>query len=158
MPVHSTLYALLLIGLLSLSASQQMLDLNPDLAPFQDDSECFPLEQSWHQIYRDFEEDPYLGGKAKCVKGLQTGDFVGDSALVVFEFPPDGVINTTFKLMSSPGYTAKNVLNVQPVESKGCSLWVTQAELGMPHPCCEFVFELLCGFNPTYQIYDESCQ
>ncbi|XP_050043401.1 uncharacterized protein [Dermacentor andersoni] len=183
--IHASLLALLL-SVLSFGACLQLLDLNPDLGPFQDESTCFPLEQSWHQIYRDFEEDPYLGGKSKCVKGTQTGDFVGDSAVVIFEYPPDGIKNTTFKLMSSPGYTAKNVLNVQPVdnpessinltiayrdchsckvirhsyinEGKGCSLWVTGAELGQPHACCEYIFELLCGFHPTFQIYDESCQ
>ncbi|XP_070388515.1 uncharacterized protein [Dermacentor albipictus] len=120
--------------------------------------QCFPLDNTWHQMYRDFEEDPYLGGKSKCVKGTETGDFVGDSAVVIFEYPPDTIKNTTIKLMSSPGYTAKNVLNVQPIDGKGCSIWVSGAELGQPHPCCEYIFELLCGFHRTYQIYDDSCQ
>ncbi|XP_049520496.1 uncharacterized protein LOC125944217 [Dermacentor silvarum] len=147
---------------------------------------CFAMEQSWHQVYRNFEEDPYLGGKTKCIKGTHTGDLVGDSAVVIFEYPPDGIINTIIKLMSSPGYTAKNVLNVQPVdqpgssvnltisyqdchsckvirhsyinEGKGCSLWVTGAGLGQPHTCCDYIFELLCGLHPAYKIYDHSCQ
>uniref|UniRef100_A0A034WYV1 Lipocalin 28 n=1 Tax=Rhipicephalus microplus TaxID=6941 RepID=A0A034WYV1_RHIMP len=185
MAVHTTLLVLLL-SLVSIAKGHHMLDLNPDLGPYQDDSQCFPLEQSWHLMYRDFEDDPYLGGKSKCVKGTQTGEYVDDSTLVVFEYPPNGVINTTFKLMSSPGYTAKNVVNVQPVdqpgssvnltisfrdchsckvirhsyinEGRGCSMWVAEADLGNPHPCCEFAFELLCGFHTTYQIYDESCQ
>ncbi|KAK8765515.1 hypothetical protein V5799_031874 [Amblyomma americanum] len=87
--------------------------------------------------------------------------------------------------MSSSGYTAKNVLNVQPMDNPGvsinltisyrdcnsckvirhsyiekgtgCSLWVTGAQLGEEHPCCAYIFELLCGFKKTYQIYDKSC-
>uniref|UniRef100_A0A023GCZ2 Putative lipocal-1 1 n=1 Tax=Amblyomma triste TaxID=251400 RepID=A0A023GCZ2_AMBTT len=176
---------LFMVGVCPFAAGQQLLDLNPDLGPFQDESECFPLEQSWHLMYRDFESDPYLGGKAKCVKGIQTNDFVEDSTVVVFEYPPDGVLNTTFKLMSSPGYTAKNVLNVVPMDNPnvsinltiafrdchsckvirhsyieqgtGCSMWVSDAEINQAHPCCSYVFELLCGFKETYQIYDKSC-
>ncbi|XP_075535047.1 uncharacterized protein LOC142570559 [Dermacentor variabilis] len=114
-------------------------------------TQCFPLEQSWHQMYRDFEEDPYLGGKSKCVKGTQTGDFVGDSAVVVFEYPPDGI-----KLAVTTDAWAP--VSTSAWTGKGCSLWVTGAELGQQHSCCEYIFELLCGFHPTYQIYDESCQ
>ncbi|XP_077511656.1 uncharacterized protein LOC144122018 [Amblyomma americanum] len=166
-------------------ASPTLLDLNPDLGPFQDERECFPLEETWHLIYRDFEDDPYLGGKSKCVTGTQTGTFIGDSAYVYFEFPPGKKLNTSLKLMSSPGYTAKNILNFTPFSAPdkninltiayrdchsckvirhsyinngvGCSMWVTDHELRIPHPCCDYVFELLCGFNPTYKMFDESC-
>lgn len=174
-----------LVALLPLVAGQHLLDLNPDLSPFQDDSKCFPVEQTWHLIYRNFKSDPYLGGNAKCVKAIETGDRVGNSAIVVFQYPPDGVLRTTLKWTSSPGYTAKNVLNLQPVDNPevsinltisyldcnsckvvrhsyiengtGCSLWVTGAELAMEHPCCSYVFELLCGFKETYEIYDKTC-
>ncbi|KAH6931930.1 hypothetical protein HPB50_001668 [Hyalomma asiaticum] len=189
-----------------------MPDLNPDLGPFQDSAQCYPLEPSWHIVYRNFEEDPYFGGRDKCVRGALTGEFFGDSALVKLEYQPHGVmnagdeietssfcaarqwtnyffesrnlrntcsahtapkigdeesrsdessrkrlVNAAFKLMSSPGYTAMNIVNLQSVDRKGCSMWVSGAQLGQPQPCCDFVFKLLCGSNPVYQIYDETC-
>lgn len=178
-------FLIFLFAALSVKAGQLMLDINPDLGEFQDETECFPVVETWHQMYRDFEEDPYLGGKAKCVTGTETGDYEDGAAIVVFEFPPDEVLNTTITLMSSPGYTAKNILNVQSIDAPymnenltiafrdchsckvvrhsyiekgtGCSIWYTHKELHIDHPFCDFIFELLCGIKPTYQIYDDSC-
>nr|XP_054923053.1 uncharacterized protein LOC129382859 [Dermacentor andersoni] len=77
---------------------------------------CFPVQQSWYQMYRNFEEDPLLGGKSKCLKGTEAGEVVDDPTMATFEYSPDGMLNAKMKLMSSPGYTAKNVINVQPVD------------------------------------------
>lgn len=39
-----------------------------------------------------------------------------------------------------------------------CSLWVTEHSLDGDYKCCEFVFDLLCGTTPRYQIYDNGCK
>ncbi|KAL1443463.1 hypothetical protein MTO96_030310 [Rhipicephalus appendiculatus] len=136
MAVHTTLLALLL-SLLTFAAGHLMLDLNPDLGPYQDDSECFPLQQSWHLMHRDFEEGPLLGRQEQPVD------------------QPGSSVNLTISFRDC--HTCKVIRHSYINEGRGCSLWVTESDLGNPHPCCEFAFELLCGFHTTYQIYDESC-
>ncbi|XP_075540040.1 uncharacterized protein LOC142574937 [Dermacentor variabilis] len=113
-----------MLDLFSFGASLQFPDLNPELGPFQE-ALCFPVQQLWYQMYRNFEDDPFLGGKSKCLKGTEAGEVVDDPTMATFEYSPDGILNTKIKLMSSPGYTAKNVINVQPVDSPGSSINLT---------------------------------
>ncbi|EEC15925.1 hypothetical protein IscW_ISCW013442, partial [Ixodes scapularis] len=45
---------------------------------------CFPLQETWYMMYRSHEIDPGFGGKAKCVKGYQTGPLVDGSAPILY--------------------------------------------------------------------------
>ncbi|KAL1481264.1 hypothetical protein MTO96_034561, partial [Rhipicephalus appendiculatus] len=36
----------------------------------------------------------------------------------------------------------------------GCSLWKPQSKVMQEDPCCNFVFDLLCGTSPKFYIYD----
>ncbi|XP_037564433.2 uncharacterized protein LOC119443922 [Dermacentor silvarum] len=170
----------------SAAASSTRPDLNPALGAYQDERQCFPFKSTLHQIYRNFESDPYLGEEAKCVRTGSTGPLVDSSLNTTFEYGSDGVLDVTITVMSSPGYTAANVLNLQPTNNDlpafnftvayrdcknckvfrhsyidngaGCSYWVTDEALGEKTTCCEFVYELLCGTDQKYTIYDESCK
>ncbi|XP_077511312.1 uncharacterized protein LOC144121789 isoform X2 [Amblyomma americanum] len=166
-------------------ASQSMPDLNPALGSYQDDRDCFPFKSHLHQIYRNFKSDPYFGGEAKCVKANPTGPLRNSQLHDTFEYGSNGVLKTKITVASTPGYTVGNLLEIQPRGSTppfnftvayrdcdqckvfrhsyidngtGCSYWVTDEALGEETTCCEFVYELLCGTSPKYQIYDESCQ
>ncbi|CAN7983233.1 unnamed protein product, partial [Ixodes pacificus] len=44
---------------------------------------CFPLKETWYVTYRSHEIDPGFGGKAKCVKGSQTGPMVAGTAPIL---------------------------------------------------------------------------
>ncbi|XP_077507905.1 uncharacterized protein LOC144119046 isoform X2 [Amblyomma americanum] len=140
------------------SACNSTPDLNPSLGAYQDERSCFPFKSNLHQIYRNFESDPYFGGEAKCLRTGPTGPLVDSPLNTTFEYGSDGKINFLTTITSSPGYTAGNVVHLQPLDGAGCSFWVTDEALGDEGTCCEFVYELLCGTSPKYQIYNESCQ
>ncbi|XP_077507904.1 uncharacterized protein LOC144119046 isoform X1 [Amblyomma americanum] len=168
------------------SACNSTPDLNPSLGAYQDERSCFPFKSNLHQIYRNFESDPYFGGEAKCLRTGPTGPLVDSPLNTTFEYGSDGKINFLTTITSSPGYTAGNVVHLQPLDESleafnftvayrdcqrckvfrhsyiengaGCSFWVTDEALGDEGTCCEFVYELLCGTSPKYQIYNESCQ
>lgn len=36
-------------------------------------TQCFPLPETWYVVYRNYPEDPKMGGTAKCVRGTQSG-------------------------------------------------------------------------------------
>ncbi|KAL1472613.1 hypothetical protein MTO96_039215 [Rhipicephalus appendiculatus] len=167
--------AVVTLATASAAASSSWPDNNPDLGPYQDET----------TIYRNFENDPYLGGDAKCLRTGSTGPLVDSSLNTTFEYGSDGLLEVTFTLMSSPGYTAKNVIYYQPRNSglgdfaftaayrdckrckvfrhnyinngAGCSYWLTDEALNEKDTCCEFVYALLCGPD-KYMIYDDSCK
>ncbi|XP_049271437.1 uncharacterized protein LOC119392025 [Rhipicephalus sanguineus] len=149
---------------------QGLPERQPDLGVYQDESKCFPFQGTLYQIYRNFEEDKYFGGKAKCVRSSQSGDTKDSAIPVSFELGEGEQIETTFRLMSSPGYDSSNVLNVTPEDNpndafnltvafvdckqckvlrhsyiangEGCSNWVTDQGLDQPNTCCQFVYAL----------------
>ncbi|KAH7960590.1 hypothetical protein HPB49_021434 [Dermacentor silvarum] len=131
------------------AASSTRPDLNPALGAYQDERECFPFKSSLHQIYRNFESDPYLGEEAKCVRTGSTGPLVDSSANTTFEYGSDGVLDCKNCKVLRHSYIDNGA---------GCSYWVTDEALGEKTTCCEFVYELLCGTDQKYTIYDESCK
>ncbi|KAL3220586.1 hypothetical protein MRX96_029763 [Rhipicephalus microplus] len=169
----------------SAAASYRWPDINPRLGVYQDETTCFPFESTLHQIYRNFENDPYFGGDAKCVRTGPTGDLVGSSLNTTFAYGTEGLLDVTLTLTSSPGYTAKNVIYYQPRNSDlgdfvftvayrdcknckvfrhnyinngaGCSYWLTNEALDNKDTCCAFVYDLLCG-PEKHIIYDDSCE
>uniref|UniRef100_A0A023GDQ4 Putative lipocalin-2 1 n=1 Tax=Amblyomma triste TaxID=251400 RepID=A0A023GDQ4_AMBTT len=170
----------------SLGARSTMLDLNPALGVYQDDRDCFPFKTRMHQIYRNFKNDSLLGGEAKCVSAGPTGPLINSQVQSPFQYGSDGLLEATITLVSSPGYTVGNVLEIAPQDGSappvnltvayrdcktckvfrhdyvdngnGCSYWVTDEALGEDTTCCEFVYKLLCGTSPLYKMYDKSCQ
>ncbi|CAN7994716.1 unnamed protein product, partial [Ixodes pacificus] len=156
---------------------------NPALGKYQDESECFPLAESWYSVYRNYEFDPVLGGTEKCVSDFETLAEVNGAFPTVFKIGNE-TVNTLVTLDSSEGYTAKNVVYIRPVEGNSsvvlyiayldckkcvllrnvyvddaaCSLLVPKSELGHHSICCDFVFDLLCGAGEKYILYDDSCK
>ncbi|XP_037514684.1 uncharacterized protein LOC119391072 [Rhipicephalus sanguineus] len=167
-----------------LARAQEFPERQPELGVYQDESKCFPFQGTLYQIYRNFEEDKYFGGKAKCVRGSQSGDTKDGAIPILFEFGEGEELDTAFRLMSSPGYDTSNVMNVTPEDNpngafnltaafrdctqckvlrhsyidngEGCSYWVTDQALHQPNTCCQFVYALLCG-TKKYQVYEDGC-
>ncbi|XP_077489473.1 uncharacterized protein LOC144100379 [Amblyomma americanum] len=157
---------------------------NPALGLYQNEGNCFPLQDSYYIMHRNYEEDPLFGGDAKCIIITETGPFVGAYAPFTVQYGGDQTANVKARLLSSPGYTVKNIIQVEVVDvpgiifnltsiytdcarckvfrhsyidnGKGCSLWKPKAALNEDIPCCEFVYDLVCGVSPKYQIY-ENC-
>lgn len=156
-------------------------ELRPELGKYQDDTKCFPLKETWYLTYRSHETDPGFGGKAKCVKGSQIGTSVGTTIPLLLSF---GEIkrNASATLKSTEGYEVKNAVQYKtfqgivqvhiayvdcnsckvirhPYIKQGpaCSVLVVESQLGKP-TVCDFVFDLLCGASPKYQIYEEGCK
>ncbi|CAN7937440.1 unnamed protein product, partial [Ixodes hexagonus] len=157
-------------------------ELNPTLGKYQDESQCFPLAQTWYTVYRNYESDPIFGGPDSCLSDFETGTPVDGEYPLAFKFG-NQTVETVLTLESSDGYTAKNVVKIQHVEENdfvelyvaylnckecvvlrntyvsdsACSLLVPKSELGHHSRCCNFVFDLLCGAKPKYEIYDKNC-
>ncbi|XP_029848976.2 uncharacterized protein LOC115331055 [Ixodes scapularis] len=172
-----------LVSLNFCSGSQSWPELNPELQQYQDLSKCYPLPVTWYVIFRNFESDPVFGGTAKCVRFTETGPPEDGAYPVLIEYGNQST-HTKSTLESSPGYTVKNVLSFTPptqaitdykeyisyvecdkcavlrnvyISDSSCSLLVPQSQLNKDVTCCEFIFDLLCGTTPKYNIYDESC-
>ncbi|KAG0443479.1 hypothetical protein HPB47_014870, partial [Ixodes persulcatus] len=156
-------------------------ELKPELGKYQDDSKCFPLKETWYVTYRSHEIDPGFGGKAKCVKGSQTGPMVAGTAPILLHVGGTN-INATYTLRSTDGHQAKNVgefktsqgsVNVHipyvdcatckvfrhPYITSGsaCSVLVPESQLGKA-TFCDFVFDLLCGATAKYKVYEDGCK
>ncbi|KAK8783248.1 hypothetical protein V5799_015411 [Amblyomma americanum] len=154
---------------------------NPALGPYQNEGNCFPLQDSYYIMYRNYEEDPLFGGDAKCIIITETGPFVGAYAPFTVQYGGDQTANVKARLSvftwihceehysgGMPGiifnltsiYTdcarCKVFRHSYIDNGKGCSLWKPKAALNEDIPCCEFVYDLVCGVSPKYQIY-ENC-
>ncbi|XP_029850176.2 uncharacterized protein LOC115332040 [Ixodes scapularis] len=172
-----------LVSLNFCSGSESWPELNPQLEQYQDLSKCFPLPETWHVVYRNYESDPVFGGTAKCVKFTETGPPANGAYPVLIEYEGQSM-STTATLESSSGYTGKNILKFTPltrgkharntyaayaecnecavlrttyISDSTCALLVPESQLKQNTTCCDFIFDLLCGTTPKYYIYDESC-
>ncbi|XP_077532567.1 uncharacterized protein LOC144144936 [Haemaphysalis longicornis] len=182
---YNIAFAALILSALCGGAHLATPDLNPDLGQYQDETDCFPFKSNLHQIYRNFKSDPYFGGDAKCVRTGPTPPLVDSQFNTTFNYGENGALEVTIRVMSSPGYTAKNILNIMPLNSAqapfnftvayrdcqrckvfrhsyinngaGCSYWLTDEALGDEKTCCEFIYDLLCGTSEKYTIYDSTC-
>lgn len=166
-----------------LHAGQSFPENNPELGVYQDESNCFPLRHTWYIIYRSFENDPYFGGSPTCIAVYENGPFENGSGGITVEVGGTNKVNATATLMSSPGYSVKNVVNVEVdgdpevnfnVTSvytdcerckvlrhsyadggRGCSLWQPESAIGQNITCCHFIYDLVCGTSTKYDIYDK---
>ncbi|KAM7299015.1 uncharacterized protein ISCGN_019582 [Ixodes scapularis] len=164
-------------------ASTSYPEQNPALQEYQNESPCFPLEETWYVAYRNYETDPYFGGSAKCVRFSETDPGQNGAYPVILEYDPSFSADLTVTLSSSPGYTLKNILNFQPqgqdvsvpaysaykdvkncdvlrmtyAGENACALLVPKSKLGHHEVCCDFIFDLLCGTTTKFNISDSSC-
>ncbi|KAL1414936.1 hypothetical protein MTO96_029977 [Rhipicephalus appendiculatus] len=168
-----------------LCGAHAFIDNNPKLGKYQDDALCFGFKESWYQMLRNYEVDPYYGRTAKCVKVTEATGFVNDSTVLVVSYGGSKRWYAKTTLLSSEGYSSQNVVNLQNVLPRtqrnynynmtdvyiacdsckvfrsdyierggGCSLWKPQSKVMQEDPCCNFVFDLLCGTSPKFYIYD----
>ncbi|XP_077551348.1 uncharacterized protein LOC144165100 [Haemaphysalis longicornis] len=158
-----------------------LLGNNPALGEFQNEGNCFPVNETWYITQRNYLFDPYFGGLPACTTISAAGPFANNTGKFKVQV---GIlpIYVTTTLKSSPGYTVKNVLNVRPDllplvnlnvtsvyadcrackvmrhsyinQGKGCSLWRPERALDRKDQCCDFAYDLLCGPSPKYQLYN----
>ncbi|XP_077529198.1 uncharacterized protein LOC144141526 [Haemaphysalis longicornis] len=163
------------------TAVSQYTEERLDLQAYQDQAKCFPLQEKWYNVYRNFEYDPNFGGTAKCVAFEEIGPYENFTALCQSTYLPNQKGEAVLHLESTPGFTAKNLLHLTPVGSNesfyllllysecsschiyrhpyidngaGCSYWRAESVLNEEDPCCEFIFDFYCGPGPKYYISD----
>lgn len=177
------LFVATVLFILHLSTSNRVWpELNPALGGYQDIEKCFPVNETWYMVYRNYESDPLLGSATKCLKFTETGPPVNG------EYPLLGVagnqtLETKLSFRSSSGYTSKNVINWSKVgggfsvdvytafvdckrclilreayvSDSACSMVVPQSQLHQKDTSCDFIFDLLCGATPKVYIDNEDC-
>ncbi|XP_065292462.1 uncharacterized protein [Dermacentor albipictus] len=98
-----------------LSCSDAFLDYNPALGAYQDDGKCTNWSEPWYIVYRNYEQDPLLGGSNYCSYATAV---MSDPDSSVIWTEEHGETTRFFKntLLSSPGYTSKNLVHVQSAE------------------------------------------
>ncbi|XP_040062191.1 uncharacterized protein LOC115310295 [Ixodes scapularis] len=165
------------------SATFHFPELKPELEKYQDGSEVYPLTEPFYELYRNYEEDPFLG-TAKCVKFSQVGPEEDRGYPILAQWGEDNQSMIAYaKLESSEGYTAKNmvvyavegvdgslplyvtflevgncgIIRNAYVNEDSCCVVVPESHLGQETVICDFVYDLLCG-SYKYQLYDESCK
>ncbi|XP_065305485.1 uncharacterized protein [Dermacentor albipictus] len=176
----------LAFGFLAVAANAVHIERRPDLGEFQDERECFPYETPWLAVLRNFENDPYIGGNAKCIRVTQTAPLQGDVTENVVEYGHTEKVRNKVTLMSTEGYHHKNLMNVTFLEGPGkgahlllfsmysdcdkckvyrnpyagedaCTLFVPASRARQIDPACQFIFNLLCGSDKHYHLLDDSC-
>ncbi|XP_077532557.1 uncharacterized protein LOC144144926 isoform X2 [Haemaphysalis longicornis] len=129
----------------------------------------------------NYAYDPYFGGEPVCIKINEAGPYQNGAATCSVTYG-DEQASVDVSLMSSPGYTAKNVLHAEVPgapelsfnltavyrdcsnckvfrhsyidQGAGCSYWKPASALGKEESCCEFIYDLVCGTSPKYNLYD----
>ncbi|CAN7982264.1 unnamed protein product, partial [Ixodes pacificus] len=111
-------------------------EMNPELEKYQDTSAVFPLSETWHVLYRNYEDDPAFG-TSKCLSFTETnseedggypvvahygqemrslnvgsGHFWGTKRVIGSEHRV--IINGLITLETSEGYNTKNLIVLQP--------------------------------------------
>ncbi|KAL1416217.1 hypothetical protein MTO96_006476 [Rhipicephalus appendiculatus] len=95
------------LGFLAVAATAVPLERRPDLGEFQDESKCFPYEGPWFAVLRNFENDPHIGGTAKCIRVTQTAPLQGDVTENVVEFGQTHKARNRLTLTSTEGIPAQ---------------------------------------------------
>ncbi|KAL1452331.1 hypothetical protein MTO96_027920 [Rhipicephalus appendiculatus] len=104
--------AILTIFAALLSGRDAFLDDNPALGDYQDDSKCLEWKEPWYVIYRNYELDPLYGDSTHCANATVVATDPDEPAFWTKE---QGETTKFLKdtLLSSPGYTTKNLVHVQ---------------------------------------------
>ncbi|KAL1463861.1 hypothetical protein MTO96_043177 [Rhipicephalus appendiculatus] len=69
--------------------SQAFLGDDPSLQEYQDEEDCVPFIETWYEVYRNFEKDPFYGGNATCIRVRETGPYTNGSATGIVEYTPN---------------------------------------------------------------------
>ncbi|KAL1478618.1 hypothetical protein MTO96_016054 [Rhipicephalus appendiculatus] len=157
-----------------------------DLQQYQDSSRCYPDVGEWYLMYRNYYNDPILGGTAKCLKYSKYGAYKNFSSPAMYTFAGNGKITGHLNLDSSDCYVSKDTLGFIPDDPHltpreyfviytdcvtcavlrhryagdgyGCTYWRRTSALQNSDDCCKFIYDENCGTSPKYQIYDSSCR
>ncbi|XP_049520941.1 uncharacterized protein LOC125944474 isoform X2 [Dermacentor silvarum] len=176
--IFAAFFAFVLLPL-SISGSTEIPYNNPALGIYQNEAACFPIHEKWYIMYRNYQEDPYFGDSGKCITIIMTSPFENNYGTFEVDVGDYVKVSVTATLMSSPGYTVKNVIHVDPTDvpgisfnitsvytdcgnckvvlhsyiDGGCSLWQPESTLGQDVKCCQFIYDLVCG--PKYPLCEE---
>uniref|UniRef100_A0A6B0V6R4 Putative lipocalin n=1 Tax=Ixodes ricinus TaxID=34613 RepID=A0A6B0V6R4_IXORI len=163
-------------------------ETNPELENYQDAWKFVTSNESFLMTYRNFNTNPTGENTTMCVRAtmiemnetthyvLHNITYLNTTSNMTMGF------NKTYYVVSSDGYTTKNVLNgtvaftneseLYPFafadkncavirkdncsnESfKACELWVYESAVDKELSCCDFVFDLLCSRGYKQITYD----
>nr|CAJ20738.1 lipocalin [Ixodes ricinus] len=163
-------------------------ETNPELEKYQDAWRFVTSNESFIMKYRNFNTNPTGENTTMCVSAtmiemnetthyvLHNITYLNTTSNMTIPF------NKTYYVVSSDGYTTKNVLNgtvARTNESelypfafadkncavirkdncsnesfKACELWVYESAVDKELSCCDFVFDLLCSRGYKQITYD----
>ncbi|XP_054922914.1 uncharacterized protein [Dermacentor andersoni] len=152
----------------------------PDLAHYQDAKKCASPGATWYVLYRNMKQGAF-GAHDSCLRDTQMSKVVDGKGLFRVRYDNGHERNATFTFKSSDGRNY-NIFQVQldgvsgvgmydmlfvdcahcriVKDQKGpkCLLSVRESSLrhGVPRHC-HFLYDLLCGTSPKYQVSDSSC-
>ncbi|CAN8030683.1 unnamed protein product [Ixodes persulcatus] len=168
-------------------------ETNLDLQKYQDAWKFVTSNESFIMKYRNFNTNPTGENTTMCVSAIMiemnvTTHYVLHNITYLNTTSNKTIpFNKTYYVVSSDGYTTKNVLNgtvARKNESelypfafadkncavirkdncsnesfKACELWVYESALNKDLSCCDFVFDLLCSRGYKQITYDsERCK
>ncbi|KAM7308364.1 uncharacterized protein ISCGN_011998 [Ixodes scapularis] len=167
-------------------ANSEFPERRPELEPFQNYAQCYPLEGTWVLEYRTHEHDPFFGGSAQCVHGYDVGPFEEGATTIRLKYAPNIERDTTLSFKTPEGFTRTNTFTMTAVEGKyyptqhaefsvvyrdcssclvirhlyiddyPCSVVKKKEHLGIDNLACDFVYASLCG-SLKHVVSDTSC-
>ncbi|KAH6923352.1 hypothetical protein HPB50_000437 [Hyalomma asiaticum] len=138
-------------------------ELRPDIQKYQDAQRCPDMREDFYLVYRNYLYDPYYGGTSRCVKfhRIEAYTDVHTSTKVSWHSPGYGrrYMHGHQILTSTPGYMIRNEHTLISHHGYGCSLWRAASLVSQNRTDhCDFIFDVVCGNSPKYQIYDPACE
>ncbi|KAH8022134.1 hypothetical protein HPB51_022016 [Rhipicephalus microplus] len=115
---------------------------------------CFPYEKPWFAMLRNFENDPYVGGTAKCIRVTQAAPLQGHVTENVVEFGHTHRASAVYSDLTGWLYLHFFFLDIA---ENACTLFVPESQKNQIDPSCLFIFNLLCGGDKHYLLLDDSC-
>ncbi|XP_054922699.1 uncharacterized protein [Dermacentor andersoni] len=152
----------------------------PDLAAYQGVEKCTSPGATWYVLYRN-EKEGSFGAHDNCLRDTQMSKVVDAKGRFRVRYGYGHERNATFTYKSSDG-RSYNILQTQldgvsgvgkydmlfvdcahckivkDQKSSKCLISVRESSLrhGVPRHC-HFLYDLLCGTSPKYQVSDSSC-
>ncbi|KAM7296233.1 uncharacterized protein ISCGN_021414 [Ixodes scapularis] len=151
-------------------------ETNPALQQYQDAWKFVTSNESFIMKYRNFNTNPTGENTTMCVSATMiemnetTHSVLHKITYLNTTTNETRAFNKTYYVISSDGYTVKNVLNgtdariirkdnCSDESFKACELWVYESALNQELSCCDFVFDLLCSRGYKQITYDsERCK
>ncbi|KAL1430880.1 hypothetical protein MTO96_014737 [Rhipicephalus appendiculatus] len=179
-----SLFILLFVQVLQVLAKPSSYpEISASLQNYQDLSTCTLDKTVWNLVYRNYYDDAHFGS-VKCATFRDLRNF--KDYFTSIRSDKNGTFNSSEKIVlkSSPGYTAKNLIqsksdgkngtvevNVIYTDCQkcivlrhpyandgyGCTYWRRYDTIKEQTDGCEFIYDELCGTVPKYRTCTSTC-